>query len=433
MSWVQGVEEWLKGIGDGDPWVMYVILFLVALAEAVPVLGYLAPGPSMLLFGGILAAQGKISFAGAILAGAIGGTVGDYAAYVMGHRWFRKLIVKFRSTQMGHALTEEAQAKMEGWVRRWGGWAVFFARFQQIPRNFVPFLAGTARMPAVPFAIANFSSSVVLSAFWVGVGFYAVTLLPQIENVLFYGTIGFAALSVVLALVFYLVCVRWKLLEAATLSKGLVVVASIAIAALYLRALRLGLLDAERDLAPAGGVGSWLLGAILGAIALGMIGSWIKAREVGALHVARAMLITVGSVFAVFLVQGLVARVAPGEVDVPALSSGPASVALALAVVIAWWPHMPPWARYLGLGFTAGAGVVAWVTRAAWPTDIAVGWLVVGGWAAAVGLAFRLHDWRVQQRAQRAGPTAKRKRSDESKRPRPARKAQKGKSRKGET
>jgi hypothetical protein len=260
-----------------------------------------------------------------------------------------------------------------------------------------------ARMPALPFALANFSSSLLLSAVWVGTGYLAVTLLPQAEDLLARGTLVFAMLSVVLAVLYYLVCMRWKWLSAATLTKLLVLLGSVGLAAYYLYALRTGQLDAEWDIAPDLAWLGWLPPALLALCVAGMVGAWVASRKVGGLKVLRGLLIGAGSVAILLLTQWLVARVPPGTFRDPSLSSGPASAAVALAVVLAWWPHLKPVWRYLGLGFALGAGIVAWAARAAWPSDVALGWLLVGGWAAAVGLAIRMHDRRKERRALEGG------------------------------
>src|SRR6266700_4731256 len=73
-------------------WVAYFTLFLAALLEAVPVVGAVIPGSTIILALSALVPGGELQL-GAVLAAAIAGALlGDGSAFWIGHRSQRKIL-----------------------------------------------------------------------------------------------------------------------------------------------------------------------------------------------------------------------------------------------------------------------------------------------------------------------------------------------------
>src|SRR3954468_1495935 len=72
-------------------WLAYLTLFLAALLEAVPVVGAVIPGSTVILALSALVPGGELQFAGVIAAAATGALIGDGTAFWIGHRRQREI------------------------------------------------------------------------------------------------------------------------------------------------------------------------------------------------------------------------------------------------------------------------------------------------------------------------------------------------------
>ena len=90
------------------------------------------------------------------LYGAIGCTLGSWAAYWVGARGGRPLVERYgRYVLISHRDLEAA----DRWFARWGDPTVFFSRLLPIVRTFISFPAGIARMPFMKFSVYTFAGS----------------------------------------------------------------------------------------------------------------------------------------------------------------------------------------------------------------------------------------------------------------------------------
>lgn len=109
-------------------------------------------------FGGVLAAQGKLSLAGVIAAGAIGELVGAYIAYIVGRTGGRAFVDRYgRFVLLSHRDLDRAEA----WYNRHGTGGVFFSRLVPVIRNFVAVPAGVAEVPVVRFGVLTALGSLI--------------------------------------------------------------------------------------------------------------------------------------------------------------------------------------------------------------------------------------------------------------------------------
>ncbi|MGX7744511.1 DedA family protein [Rhodopseudomonas parapalustris] len=131
------------------PGLAYLALFLAALLEAVPVLGSLVPGSTVILALSALIPGGEISLAGALASAVAGALIGDGAAYWTGHRAQRRILSAWPLS-----IYPDVVARAEAFFLRYGTWAVLFGRFVPPIRAFVPVTAGALQMkPARFFAV----------------------------------------------------------------------------------------------------------------------------------------------------------------------------------------------------------------------------------------------------------------------------------------
>ena len=143
---------WVQDVLGGVPtWVLYLAVFALPFLEASVFLGFIFPGETALVFGGVLASQGEVSLGTVLALAVIGAITGDAVGYAVGRRWGRGLQV----SRLGRKVGEERWATTERFLRRRGAPAVFFGRWTALLRAMVPSAAGMAHLPYRTFALWN--------------------------------------------------------------------------------------------------------------------------------------------------------------------------------------------------------------------------------------------------------------------------------------
>jgi membrane protein DedA with SNARE-associated domain len=138
------------------PQYAYVAVFLLALSEAVPIVGTVVPG-STLIFGiSALATAADLQPWMLLVAATIGAIVGDGLSFWLGRRYHRDILLQWPLNQFPAFIS-----RGEAFFNRYGGASVFLARFTAVVRAFVPLIAGILGMPARQFYIANVLSAVI--------------------------------------------------------------------------------------------------------------------------------------------------------------------------------------------------------------------------------------------------------------------------------
>ena len=155
-------------------WLAYLALFLAALLEAVPVIGALVPGSTIILALSALVPGGELNFWGVLAAAISGALVGDGTAFWTGHRSQRAILNAWPMSRYPGVV-----AQSEAFFHRWGALAVLFARFVPPIRAFVPITAGALGMPPVRFYGVNIPAILVWALAHVLPGVLAVSALHE--------------------------------------------------------------------------------------------------------------------------------------------------------------------------------------------------------------------------------------------------------------
>lgn len=132
-------------------WVIYLVVFLLPFLEASVFLGFVIPGETALVFGGVLAGQGKVSLSVLLVLAVVGAITGDAVGYAVGRRYGSGL----QSSKLGQRIGDDRWRTTEEFLNRRGGTAVFFGRWTALLRAMVPGAAGMARLPYRTFALYN--------------------------------------------------------------------------------------------------------------------------------------------------------------------------------------------------------------------------------------------------------------------------------------
>jgi undecaprenyl-diphosphatase len=191
------VAGFVEGVLTSVPtWVVYLAVFGLPFLEASVFLGFVFPGETALVLGGVLASQGRLSVVVVIALAIVGAIAGDAVGYAVGRRFGPGL----QSSRLGQIVGESRWRASETFLRRRGGPAVFFGRFTALLRALVPSAAGMAKLPYRTFALWNALGGSVWAAAFVLAGYAAGESYKKVERYLGRGALALTAL-VVLGLV----------------------------------------------------------------------------------------------------------------------------------------------------------------------------------------------------------------------------------------
>lgn len=192
------LETLLNAVSDNF-WLSIGFIFLVAIGEAVFILGLFVPStPVLLLVGGIIA-TGKLPFWEIYFAAVLGAVIGDAISYTVGFALKDRIktIWPFRNYV-------DLLARGEVFFAKHGGKSVFIGRFIPGVKAVVPGIAGMMGMPYRWFSIINVSSAFAWAAAHILPGMLLTAWLKSIglslELVII---VGAAVLTVLFLLIHY--------------------------------------------------------------------------------------------------------------------------------------------------------------------------------------------------------------------------------------
>jgi membrane protein DedA with SNARE-associated domain len=155
-------------------WLAYLTLFLAALLEAVPVVGSVVPGSTVILALSALVPSGDLKLPWVLLAAIAGALLGDGSAFWIGHRTQREILGAWPLSNYPRVI-----AQSEAFFKKWGAWAVFFARFVPPIRAFVPITAGALAMAPARFYAVNIPAILLWAPAHVLPGVLAISALHR--------------------------------------------------------------------------------------------------------------------------------------------------------------------------------------------------------------------------------------------------------------
>ncbi|YCH06581.1 DedA family protein [Arthrobacter sp. alpha11c] len=194
------MQSLFDGLLHASPLVVICIVFALVFAEDALFIGFVIPGETAAVVGGVFASRGDLPLWGMILvvisAAILGDTVGYEIGKHLGPRIMALKLLDKRRTQL---------QKAEDFLARRGGLAVFLGRFTAFFRAVMPALAGLSRMPYRRFAIWNFTGGIIWGALFVTLGFVAGNSYEELAH-----AVGRGAAVVVGAVVVVILAV-WQI------------------------------------------------------------------------------------------------------------------------------------------------------------------------------------------------------------------------------
>ena len=152
----------------------YIIIFIAAIAEALPILGTFVPGHTIIILGGFLAKLGVLRLEAVMVVAAFGVVVGDLLAYYIGRKFGYDFVIRYGKYFF---LNEEKYQKTKDMVSEHTGKALIVGRFSPFTRALAAFLAGIYKIKFPKFIFysiiggVSWSTLSVLLGYIMGQGF----------------------------------------------------------------------------------------------------------------------------------------------------------------------------------------------------------------------------------------------------------------------
>ena len=170
---------------------VYALIALIVFAEDALFVGFVLPGETAAVLGGVIASQGHVTLWLVMVTVVLAAIVGDSVGYEVGRHLGRR-ILNMRVLDKRRKRLDDAQ----DFLRRRGGAAVFLGRFVAFFRAVMPALAGTSRMAYYRFLAFNAAGGLIWGAGFVLLGYLAGNSYATIEK-----TVGRSAALIVAGLV----------------------------------------------------------------------------------------------------------------------------------------------------------------------------------------------------------------------------------------
>ncbi len=155
MPWTYFLSDIASWI-DIHSTVAYLVVFLIALAESLALVGLVVPGTALMIIFGALVGSGHLAFPPTLIAAILGAIAGDGISYWLGRHYHQSIknLWPFRSRP-------QLLLQGEEFFTRHGGKSVFFGRFLGPIRPVIPLIAGTLDMPVRFFVTVNVLSAII--------------------------------------------------------------------------------------------------------------------------------------------------------------------------------------------------------------------------------------------------------------------------------
>ncbi|MFC1406658.1 MULTISPECIES: DedA family protein [Streptacidiphilus] len=185
MSWISDHLLALNGT------LVLLAVFLLPALESSVFLGFVIPGETAVVIGGVTAYNGRNELWAVIAVAIAGAIIGDSIGYAVGKRWGDSLLGR-----IPHRLIKPAHvSQSKDMIARLGGRAVFAGRFAAALRALVPGLCGVSDMRYRTFALWNvlggafWATGFVLLGYFAGAGWHQVEHYASVASWIFVGVI----------------------------------------------------------------------------------------------------------------------------------------------------------------------------------------------------------------------------------------------------
>jgi membrane protein DedA with SNARE-associated domain len=162
----------MSGLIDGilgvSPALAYALVTLLVFAEDALFIGFVIPGETAAVLGGVVASRGQVQLGLMMGLVVLAAVIGDTVGYEIGKHAGQKLL-ETKALKRHRGKLDKAQ----DFLRRRGGSAVFLGRFTAFFRAVMPALAGMSRMHYPRFLAFNAAGGLAWGVGFVLLGYVA--------------------------------------------------------------------------------------------------------------------------------------------------------------------------------------------------------------------------------------------------------------------
>jgi undecaprenyl-diphosphatase len=194
VSWISDHLLALNGT------LVLIAVFLLPALESSVFLGFLIPGETAVVIGGVAAYNGRIELWAVLLMAILGAVIGDSVGYAVGKRWGDTLLSRLPARLIKPSSVRQSKEL----VKRLGGRAVFAGRFAAALRALVPGLCGVSEMRYRTFATWNilggttWATGFVLLGYFAGAGWHQIEHYASVASWILVGVIAMAIAGLIL-------------------------------------------------------------------------------------------------------------------------------------------------------------------------------------------------------------------------------------------
>ena len=189
------INSLVNTVLGAPPWLVYVIVGAVVFAEDALFVGFVLPGETLAIIGGVTASLGHTSLAVVLMVVILGAIIGDSVGFEVGKKFGPKL--------MAHHFFDKRRERLESaqdFLRRRGGSAVFLGRWTAFFRAVMPALAGLSGMKYRVFLPWNAAGGIAWGTTAVVAGYLAGQSYHRVEKWLGQGAAVVVAVIVLAAI-----------------------------------------------------------------------------------------------------------------------------------------------------------------------------------------------------------------------------------------
>ena len=194
-AWIHHQADWLIAHNLQVP--LFILLIFLAFAEAAAFVGFVLPGETSLLIGGVLAHAEVWPLWLFLICSIVGAIAGDSVGYEVGKHFGPRI----KTNAFGRLVGDKRWNLAQHVFDKYDGWAIFFGRAQALLRALVPALAGMNKVPYRVFIKWNATGGIVFCSIVILLGYGFASNLDKLERALKFWAFGFLAIVVTLIFV----------------------------------------------------------------------------------------------------------------------------------------------------------------------------------------------------------------------------------------
>lgn len=166
--------NWLSGL---PPALVYAVVALLVFAEDALFVGFVLPGETAAVIGGVLANRGTVNIWALTALVVVAAILGDSVGFEVG-RHFGDRLLNTRPLRRHQTRLDKARAL----IRRRGAEAVFLGRFVSFFRALMPPLAAISHIPYRKFLLFNALGGLVWGVGFTLLGYFAGAAYSRVEH-----------------------------------------------------------------------------------------------------------------------------------------------------------------------------------------------------------------------------------------------------------